>query len=202
MSLSNPIHLSRIGIFGGTFDPPHLGHLIAAEEIRQDFSLQKIFFVPSARPPHKLDLLLTGAACRLEMTSLATRDNPGFAVSDVEIQRPGPSYTVDTIGEFKKRYGSDIEIYFIMGADSIFEIRTWKNPEVLFQLCKVIVTSRPGFPLDEVDTDLRNKVTLAEITHIDISSTDIRRRVREGKSIRYFVPGQVEAYVRSRNLYR
>jgi nicotinate-nucleotide adenylyltransferase len=202
MNHFNQVHLSRIGIFGGTFDPPHMGHLVAAEEIRQDFSLQKVFFVPSARPPHKLALPLTEAARRLEMISLATRDNPDFAVSDMEIQRPGPSYTVDTIGEFKKMYGADLEVYFIMGADSLFEIRTWKDPERLFHLCKVIVASRPGFSLEQMDADLRNRIILANTTNIDISSTDIRRRVKEDKSIRYYVPDQVEAYIRSKHLYR
>ncbi|MFQ6093852.1 MAG: nicotinate-nucleotide adenylyltransferase [bacterium] len=196
------LNASRVGIFGGTFNPPHLGHLIVAQEVRRRFSLDKIVFVPSARPPHKADSPGASSAERYIMTVLATRDNPYFEVSDVEIRRPGRSYTVDTIKQFKKLYGTEVEIFFIMGGDSIFEIDTWREPEEILRLCKVIVTTRPGFDLTKVEDRLKEKAILTEVSRIDISSTEIRRRVQEGKSIKYLVPKEVEEYILREKLYR
>ena len=194
--------LSRVGIFGGTFNPPHLGHLIAAEEVRQNFSLDKIVFVPSARPPHKDHSPVTDSIHRYKMTKLATQDNLYFDVSDIEIRRPGKSYTIDTIKEFKSMYGPGIEIYFIMGGDSIFEIDTWKDPDGILKLCKVIVTTRPGFDLFKVEDGLKEKVVFTEVSSIGISSSGIRQRVREAKSIKYMVPIPVENYIQNEGLYR
>ena len=193
---------ARIGIYGGTFNPPHLGHLIVAEEIRQRFCLEKVMFIPSARPPHKTDSPVIDSADRYEMTALATRDNPHFDISDIEIRRSGKSYTIDTIKELKKIYGPEVDIFFIMGGDSIFEIETWKEPDKLLNLCKVVVTTRPGFDLKGIEERLREKIIVAEVSHIGISSTEIRRRVQEGKSIRYLVPRQVEEYIVEEKLYQ
>lgn len=193
---------SRIGVFGGTFNPPHIGHLIVAEEVRQNFALDRIVFVPSARPPHKIQSPVIDSAHRYHMTQLATEDNPHFAVSDIEIRRPGTSYTVDTVKSFRDTYGPDVDIFFIMGGDSIFEIDTWKDPEQIFNCCTIIVTSRPGFHLSKVEERLKAKVLTTEVSQIDVSSTDIRQRLQDGKSIAYLVPQAVEAYIRKEKLYR
>ena len=194
--------ISRVGIFGGTFNPPHLGHLIVAEEVRQNFSLEKIIFVPSARPPHKDHSPVIHPAYRYRMTILATQNNPFFEVSDIEIHRSGKSYTIDTIKEFRTMYGPEVEIYFIMGGDSIFEMDTWKDPEKILKICTVIVTSRPGFDLSKVEDRLKAKVVPTQVSHIGISSSVIRQRIREGKSISYYVPKNVEEYILKEKLYR
>jgi nicotinate-nucleotide adenylyltransferase len=181
--------ISRLGIFGGTFNPPHLGHLIVAEEICHQFALDRIVFVPSARPPHKTHAPVIDSAHRYRMTQLA-------------IRRPGTSYTVDTVKSFRNTYGPDVDIYFIMGGDSIFEIDTWKDPAEIVRHCTIIVTTRPGFDLSNVEDRLKTQVRLADVTEIGISSTAIRRRVREGKSITYLVPKAVENYILENNLYR
>lgn len=201
MNIQEENRLSRVGIFGGTFDPPHLGHLIVAEEVRQSFALGKIVFIPSARPPHKERSPVVEATYRYIMTELAIQDNPYFEVSDIEIRRPGKSYTIDTIKEFKKTYGSEVEIYFIMGGDGIFEIDTWKEPEGILRLCKVIVTTRPGFDLLKVEDRLKKKVILTEVSGIGISSSEIRQRLRKGKGIRYLVPKSVEEFILNKDLY-
>jgi nicotinate-nucleotide adenylyltransferase len=123
-------------------------------------------------------------------------------VSDMEMKRSGKSYTIDTIKECKNVYGSNVDILFIMGGDSVFEIETWKKPEELFEMCTVIVTSRPGFDLSKIHSRYQDKITLTDVSHIDISSTDIRQRVQEGKSITYLVPKKVEEYIQKENLYR
>jgi nicotinate-nucleotide adenylyltransferase len=191
-----------VGLFGGTFNPPHLGHLIVAEEVRQTFSLDIIVFVPSARPPHKESSPVIDPRHRFTMTRLAIENNPRFEISDVELKRRGKSYTIDTIKEFKTLYGADIELFFIMGGDSIFEIETWKKPEELFRLCRVIVTTRPGFDLAKIDDRFGDKIIRADVPRIDISSTDIRHRVGTGRSITYLVPDKVEEYIQRERLYR
>ncbi|UCE17645.1 MAG: nicotinate-nucleotide adenylyltransferase [Gemmatimonadota bacterium] len=193
--------ITRIGIFGGTFNPPHLGHLIVAEEVRQQCSLHKIVFMPSARPPHKVHSPLIDSQHRFIMTQLAVRDNPNFEISDMEMKRHGKSYTIDTLKEFRNTYGSHADIFFIMGGDSIFEIDTWKKPEELLGLCHVIVTTRPGFDLTRVNDRFGDRIIFVDVLNIDISSTDIRRRVREGRSILYLVPKGVEEYIRDEKLY-
>ena len=195
-------NISRVGIFGGTFNPPHLGHLIVAEEVCQIFSLDIIVFVPSARPPHKVSSPVIDSRHRFTMTQLAIENNPYFEISDVELKRRGTSYTIDTIKEFKNIYGADVELYFIMGGDSICEIETWKKPEELFRLCGVIVTTRPGIDLEKIDDRFGDKIILADVPRIDISSTDIRHRVETGRSITYLVPDKVQEYIQRERLYR
>lgn len=191
----------KIGIFGGTFDPVHLGHLVVAEEIREQFGLDKVIFVPAAQPPHKGPGSVTDPWVRYKMVALAIADNPHFEVSDIEIRHLGKSYTIDTIHELKDRYGPDYQIFFIMGADSLLEMPTWKDPEGILNSCAVIVTTRPGFDLNRVDPHYRNRVQLVRVTPIDISSTEIRRRVREGRSIKYLVPRKVEEYIHKERVY-
>jgi len=191
----------RTGIFGGTFDPPHIGHLIVTEDVRMRFDLDRIVFVPSARPPHKIQSPMTESVHRYRMTELAIRGNPHFEVSDCEIQRPGASYTVDTVKHFRRVYGRDCELFFIMGGDSIFEIDTWKNPEEIVNDCTVIVTSRPGFDLSGINDRFKEKVISTDVTRIGISSTMIRERIRDGGSIAGLVPEAVETYIRKEGLY-
>ena len=202
MNIQNSPHRSRIGIFGGTFNPPHIGHLIVAEEVRENFALDRIVFIPSARPPHKTHSPVIDPIHRFQMIQLATRENPYFEVSNIEIRRPGTSYTIDTVKSFRNTYGPDGEIFFIMGGDSIFEIDTWKDREEIFKHCTIIVTSRPGFHLSRVEDPLKAKILLSEVSSIGISSTGIRQRIQEGKSIRYLVPRDVETYIREQELYR
>ena len=192
---------------GGTFDPIHIGHLVLAEEARNYFGLEKIFFIPTGKPPHKDIGNITDALRRYEMTLLATGSNPYFHVSSVEINRPGITYTIDTIRYFKKQIPGS-EIYFITGADSFVEISTWKCAGELLSLCKFVAARRIGvenFELERKINEMKNKfgdiVYDLPSPYIGISSTVIRERVREGKSIKYFVPEAVENYIVKNGLY-
>nr|WP_297199074.1 nicotinate-nucleotide adenylyltransferase [Thermanaeromonas sp.] len=199
----------RVGLMGGTFDPIHYGHLVTAEVARCEFNLDKVIFIPSGHPPHKKDYEVTAAEHRYQMTVLATASNPYFEVSRIEIDRPGLSYTVDTVKEYRRLWGPEPEIYFITGADAILEILHWKDVDILLDTCCFIAATRPGFPLarlEEVKPCLpqgaEGRIYLLEVPALAISSTDIRRRVREGKSIKYLLPEPVEEYIREQGLYR
>ena len=197
----------RVGVFGGTFDPIHIGHLVSAEEARVELELERIVFVPARLPPHKLDHVLSPVEHRLAMVELAIASNPYFAVSRVDIDRSGPSYTVDTIELLRDKWGPGVEIYFIMGSDSLLDILTWHNPQRLIRLCRFAVVSRPGYQvdLDELDDLLpgvASRVQMLNAPELAISSTDIQRRVREGLSIKYQVPGAVEDYIYQHKLYQ
>lgn len=223
----------RIGIMGGTFDPIHLGHLRAAEEIYWAFDLDKIIFIPSSRPPHKDASKVAPALHRYEMVSLATIFTPYFSVSSIEIDRPGRSYSVETVQEIRRVYGKDSVLYFIVGVDAFLEISTWKNARELLASVQFIVTARPGWRLDDVERSLKPKqlgklgnphfrylkiseidseaeiktpkkglVLLVEVVSHDISSTEIRHLVEEGRSIRFLVPDTVAAYMDKNQLYR
>jgi nicotinate-nucleotide adenylyltransferase len=200
----------REGILGGSFDPIHNGHLHVAAECRRRLALERVVFIPARVPPHKPSSL-TGAAHRLEMVKLAVDGLPGFEVSDVELRRKGPSYTVDTVSADRERLGEGSEIFFLIGADQAFELHTWYRIATLAKLCTLVTVTRSGFRLDALDR-LREKLP-AEIVEalkasalgippMDISATDIRRRVREGKSIADLVPPAVEEYIRREGLYR
>ena len=197
----------RIGVFGGTFDPIHIGHLVSAEEVRVKLSLEHVVFVPAGLPPHKLDHVMSPVEQRLAMVELAIASNPHFAVSRVDIDRFGPCYTVDTIELLRDEWGADVEIYFIMGSDSLLDILTWHNPRRLIRLCRLAVVSRPGYQvdLDELDgllPGVASRVQTLNAPELAISSTDIQRRVREGLSIKYQVPEAVEAYIYQHKLYQ
>src|SRR6266849_6474334 len=213
----------RIGLFGGTFDPIHWGHLRSAEEMRESLSLDRVLFIPTSNPPHKSGKTTTPAEDRLEMVRLAVAKNPRFAVSKVEIQRPGISYSIDTLRYFSKRKRPGDSYYFILGFDAFLEIGTWKDFTEIFPLCHFVITSRPhsgdSNPLRRIPVAVRRlfcydftKKTyrhrsgtglyFVKLTDIAISASDIRRRVREGRSIRYLVPPEVEAYIRKQRLHR
>lgn len=191
----------RIGILGGTFNPIHNAHLVVAAEVAQGFSLDKIIFVPSYLPPHKNDPDIAPSQDRFQMCLLATKSNPSFSVSSLELERGGKSYSIETVKEFLNIYGEDTKLYFITGADAILEISTWKDIEELFQLCEFIVASRPGFQTDKIDKHVLERTHLIKVPALDISSTDIRRRVREGRNIKYLVPEEVEEYIYKHKLY-
>jgi nicotinate-nucleotide adenylyltransferase len=191
---------ARLGIFGGTFDPIHVGHLIVSEMARSMLALDRVVFVPARIPPHK------GAAPadpehRLRMTDLACRDNDAFEVSDLELRRDGPSYTVETLRDLRARSPEDTELYLLMGADSARDLESWKDHRVLLEESTVVVLARAGVRRSDLPERVARLATLLATPVIEISSSDIRRRVRDGGSIRYLVPDPVEKYVRSERLY-
>jgi len=193
---------------GGTFDPIHLAHLVTAEAAVEQFGLDRVIFIPTGSPPHKQGHPVTPAEHRYNMVVLATRSNPRFEVSRVELERDGPSYTVDTLAEMKRRLPPGTRLFFITGADAIIEIETWRDPERLFSLCQFIAAHRPGFPVHFIQEGLRQleerfgcRILEVDAPALEVSSTDIRRRVRESRSIRYLVPEAVEDYIRGNGLY-
>jgi nicotinate-nucleotide adenylyltransferase len=199
--------LRRIGVIGGTFDPVHYGHLVAAEEARVSMNLERVLFVVANVPPHKLDEEITPVEHRLAMVSLAIASNPYFAISRVDVVRPGPSYTVDTISILQEQWGQETEIYFIMGLDSLMELPTWHQPERLIQLCHLVVVRRPGFELDMAQLEvslpgISSRVEILDMPEMDISSSELHERVREGLPIKYQVPPEVERYINDHELYK
>jgi nicotinate-nucleotide adenylyltransferase len=198
----------RIGISGGTFDPIHHGHMIIAEQIRESLELDKVIFIPSGLPPHKDDLKVTPAEHRFNMVHAAVQTNPFFEVSRIEVDREGYTYTIDTIKKLNGLFGDTVRLFFITGADVIPELLTWKNYEDLFKLCEFIAVLRPGFKKEGFMKEigyLRSvysaKIHTVDAPLIGISSTIIREKVKEGKSIKYLVPESVEFYILKNRLY-
>ena len=196
----------RVGIFGGTFDPIHMGHLIVAETIMDEFHLDKVVFIPAAVPPHKLDRQISPAKHRYMMAMLATCSNPRFQVSDMEMHRQGPSYSRDTLAQLLKEHGSDTEFYFIVGADSVENLHTWNRIDELLTMCHFIGASRPGCMPDMEKIaqrfgSLAEKIHCLETPELEISSTEIRHRVGQKRTIRYIVPETVEQYIYKEKLY-
>ena len=197
----------KVGIMGGTFDPIHNGHLVTAEAVRDALNLDEVLFIPSARPPHKRGRDITSPEHRLAMTVLATCFHPKFRVSSIEIMRTGPSYAVDTIDALKREYEIGTEFYFILGADAALELSTWHNAHELIEKCNFIAATREGTDIDikAVEAEFgdigRGRLQRVETPKIEISSTDIRDKLRRGRSIRYLVPDTVEAYIRKERLY-
>ena len=197
----------KVGIMGGTFDPIHNGHLILAEAVRDALDLDEVLFIPSARPPHKLGRDITSPEHRLAMTVLATCFHPNFRVSSIEILRNGPSYAVDTIDALKREYKAGTEFYFILGADAALELSTWHNAQELIEKCNFIAATREGTHIDinaveaQFGTSAKGHIQRVETPKIEISSTDIRDKLKRGRSIRYLVPDTVEAYIRKEQLY-
>jgi nicotinate-nucleotide adenylyltransferase len=186
---------------GGTFDPVHHGHLVAAEEVRHALGLDRVLFVPAGDPWQKGGTTVSPAADRLEMVRLATRDNAGFEVSRVDIDRGGPTYTIDTLRALAEQR-PQTKLFFITGADAILEILTWKDPQDVLGLASFVAVTRPGHDLAGLQQlGIGERVRVIEIPALAISSTDIRRRVREGRPIHYLVPAPVEDYIRERGLY-
>lgn len=196
----------RIGLFGGTFDPIHLGHLIVAVEVRYALDLDLILFVPAGQPPHKPDQPISSDIDRVNMLELAIAGLPGFDVSTVDLDRPGPSYTADTLEHVALEYPDDRR-FFIMGADSLRDLADWHAPERIVRAAELAVAARPGVDLDlrEIELripDLAGRVHMVETPLIGISATDIRRRVAGGEPITFQVPRDVEAYIHEHRLYR
>ncbi|MBW2063446.1 MAG: nicotinate-nucleotide adenylyltransferase [Deltaproteobacteria bacterium] len=212
----------KLGILGGTFDPIHLGHLRVAEEVGEDFELQKVYLIPAAVPPHKEGKPITPFHHRLEMTRIAAEESPLLEALDLEGRRQGLSYSIDTLREFHRLYGEHLDLYFILGMDAFLEIGTWKEYGNLFHYANFLVISRPGFHSEEIGAylstlgmDFRpggekttfivssgNRVIYKRATLIDISSTEIRKRVSRNKSIRFLVPEKVRKYIIQKGLFR
>jgi nicotinate-nucleotide adenylyltransferase len=200
----------RIGVFGGTFDPVHLGHLILAEQCREQGRLDQVWFVPAASPPHKQGLALTPFAQRVEMIALAIAGQPAFRIDELEKDRPGPSYTVDTLAEVHRRHPA-AELFLPIGSDTLLDLPHWYQPARILEMAGLLVTHRPGWPLPAL-SDLQAALRLpagvspgmqvVEAPLIDIASRDLRRRAAEGRSLRYLVPRAIEAYVHDKRLYR
>jgi len=213
----------KLGLFGGTFDPVHFGHLRCAEEVGELFSLDRVIFIPSYVPPHKDENGLTAYPHREAMIALAIEGNELFTLSNVEEKRKGTSYSIDTITHFMETFGPDCDLYFIVGQDAFQEITLWKEWQRLLTLCHIVIMTRPGYAPrgfhgilpsevaqrfvyrrdgDRYDGPTGNTVTFRHVTFLDISSTDIRRRIGELRSIRYLVPDSVRYYIAEHELYR
>jgi len=219
----------RFGLFGGTFNPVHLGHLRAALEVKEGFELSKIFLIPAALPPHKIPGDVVDAGDRLHMLNLAVEDKAGFSVSDIELKRSGPSYTIDSVKYFKSTLPEKSQIYLVMGLDAFLEIDSWKSYEELLQQVSIIVINRPkrdrlfsvdgwkrldeyltsGISGDYIFSESRScylsgdkqPIFIFEVTALDISSTKIRSLIKEGRSIGYLVPRKTAEFIKSRGLY-
>ncbi|MBN1383074.1 MAG: nicotinate-nucleotide adenylyltransferase [Deltaproteobacteria bacterium] len=211
------------GLLGGTFDPIHFGHLRCAVEILEIFDLNRIVFIPATKPPHKLDAKITSFSHREQMIRAAIEDNPSFSFSDVENQRQGVSYSVDTVDYFLEKYLDNLELYFILGQDAFHAIHTWKDWQRLLTLCNIIVMTRPGyenkglsgivpedfaarFEYDDKVNGLRGPtghyIYFTGVTFLDISSSKIRQWTNEGKSIKYLTPSVVRHYIHKNKLYQ
>ncbi|HEX2355111.1 MAG TPA: nicotinate-nucleotide adenylyltransferase [Micromonosporaceae bacterium] len=191
----------RVGIMGGTFDPIHHGHLVAASEVTTRFALDEVVFVPTGQPWQKGDVPVSPAEDRYLMTVIATASNPRFQVSRVDIDRPGPTYTVDTLRDLRKVYGPEAELFFITGADALEKILSWKDAALMFELAHFIGVTRPGFTLSDAHLPA-DTVSLVQVPAMAISSTDCRARVAAGKPVWYLVPDGVVQYIAKRRLYQ
>ncbi len=197
----------KIGIMGGTFDPIHLGHLVIAEFARNLFALDQVIFVPTNLPPHKGCISVANSEHRYNMVQLAIRNNDVFTISRIEVDRKGPSYTIDTLRAIKETDG-EAELFFIIGADAVAEIMTWKNVAGVMQICNFLAANRPGYKEEELlkklngfPPEYRQRITTFEIPALDLSSTEIRMLVKKGLPIKYLVPEQVEKYIIEHHLY-
>lgn len=197
----------RLGIMGGTFDPIHFGHLVTAEEALVQYDLDRVLFMPTGEPALKTRRNISPAEDRYLMTVIATAANPEFDVSRVEIDRPGVTYTVDTLVELRETYGADADLFFITGADALWEMTSWKDIDRVARLATFIGATRPGYDV-EAAAAVREvlaagfKIELLEVPALAISSTEIRDRVAERRAIRYLTPEPVAVYIRKRGLYR
>jgi nicotinate-nucleotide adenylyltransferase len=195
----------RLGVLGGTFDPPHYGHLALAETARVQLGLARVLFVPAGDPPHKPGYPLSPAVHRAAMVKAAIADNPAFVLSRVDLDRPGPHYTVDMLALLRGMF-SGAEFYFLMGGDSLAEFLTWRDPAGIIRQAILAVMERPGWTADLKSLErevpgIRERLVWLDAPRLDLSATDLRRRVREGLPVRYLVPPAVEAYIREHHLY-
>lgn len=197
----------RLGIMGGTFDPIHFGHLVTAEEALVQFNLDRVLFMPTGHPAFKSDERVTPSEDRYLMTVVATASNPDFDVSRMEVERPGLTYTVDTLLALRDEYGPATELFFITGADAVWEIVGWKDADRVADLATFIAATRPGYDLEaaraaHADANPGFRIEYIEVPALAISSTDLRARVAERRAIRYLTPESVVAYIEKRGLYR
>jgi len=201
-----PGRRTKIGVLGGTFDPVHNGHLAVAEEVRTSLKLSRVVFVPAARPWLKTDI--SPVEHRLEMVRLAIAGRSYFELSMVDVQRPGLSYTIDTLADLKSRFGASSELYFILGWGSLAELPRWREPSRLIQMCRLVAVPRPGYPppdlksLEAAIPGISERLVLLDKPEIDISATEIRKKVSRGESITGLVPEAVEEYIREHGLYK
>jgi nicotinate-nucleotide adenylyltransferase len=197
---------ARVAILGGTFDPIHLGHLILAEEARDQLALSAVYFVPAGNPPHKQDRRLAPAEERLALINLAIADNPAFHASRVDVDRPGPHYTIDMVHIFQHQLPPGGQLFFLMGYDSLAELPTWHQPAQLVSACHLVALTRHNVPLDWAALEaalpgISQRVTLLDMPELEISSHDVQQRLRSGRSIRYLVPDAACSYIRQHGLY-
>ena len=197
------------GILGGSFDPIHCGHLMIAEQVKINFGLDEVFFIPSGDPPHKNGVNITSGQKRIDMLNLATEGNPYFKVLSLEVDRKGLTYTVDTLRILSQLYGDEKKIFFIIGADVVFDLLTWKRYEDVFEMCEFIAVGRNGFADDNVNDRIKYlkkqhgaKIHIIKCPTFEVSSSFIRDSIFEGKSIKYLVPQKVEEYITKNNLYK
>ena len=203
-------HGRRIGILGGTFDPPHLGHLLIAETARVALGLESVMFLPAGEPWLKSGQPITPAEDRLRMVHLAVADNPYFCVSDCEVRRSGATYTVDTLRELRCGFAPDTDLYFIVGSDVLEQFHRWKEPESLLELCRLAVVERPGGPADGVnaltgrfpEAVASGAVVSVAGPRVDFSASELRRVLAAGQSTRYQIPDAVAGYIAEHDLYR
>jgi nicotinate-nucleotide adenylyltransferase len=201
--MANP-ERPAVGVMGGTFNPIHIGHLVTAEEALYAFALREVVFVPAGHPWQKERSNVADAEHRYLMTVIATAPNSHFRVSRMEIDREGPTYTIETLRRLRGELG-DVELYFITGADAILQILSWKDPHEVLSEARFIAATRPGYDLDRLEKELpegfEDRVHVLEIPALAISSTDIRRRVRDGRPVRYLLPEGVARYIEKNGLY-
>ncbi len=195
------------GVLGGTFNPIHNGHIAIAEAARIALNLDEIYFIPTGQPQLKDNDVLLAAEHRVQMINIAISKKPFYKLSTIEIERAGPSYTVDTLSELRRKLGSEHELFFILGWDSLAQLPHWKDPDLLIQMCKLVVVSRPGYPLPDIasmeDTvpGIAGRVIILDKPEIDISSSDIRERIAKGLDVKHLLPEPVEEYIRKNSLY-
>ena len=200
-----------VALFGGTFDPIHHGHLIAARAVAELLEYERVVFIPAPNPPHKIGHDLADAAHRLEMVRRAIEGESCFEVSDIELCRPGPSFTILTVQAYRQEVGPDVPLAWIVGGDSLAELHTWFRVDELVRLCRIVTAVRPGYETPDLSRLCRglNREQIEQLTRdvlttprVDIASTDIRRRIREGRSIRFLLPEKVRDYIEQHALYR
>ena len=193
----------NVGLYGGTFDPIHNGHLLLAEWTREVLNLDKIIFIPAFKPPHKREQFISDVQYRLQMLRLAIKNNPYFEISMLEIEKSNISYSIETILLFKKKYNlTSQQLFFMIGADSLYDFPNWYHPDEICKNCTIVVYQRLGFNFNEIKNQYVKKTTLIKTPIIQISSTKIRQHVSSGKSIKYMVPVQVEAFICKNSLYK
>lgn len=196
-----------VGILGGTFDPIHCGHLVIAEDCWYQLELDEVLFVPAGDPPHKRGRVISPAADRVAMVALAIADNPHFRLSRVEVDRPGVSYSVDTVARLREELGPETRLFFIIGGDMLRDLPSWHEPDRLADLCEIVAVNRPGYPplnltrLNPAIPRAAERIRQLEVPELNIAASDLRRRVAEGRPITYMTPDAVVRYIQERGLY-